>query len=130
MSYFVINKPIKVSESILSYIHNDEYKAGGTVDFNGDLISFETGYLVSLRAPSLVSEKQFLSMHLIWSFLLAGERAKVLSENLYIGYWKNEGKYHIDFTYHIEDLFEAIEFGNNQNQIAIWDCKNNLEITL
>tara|TARA_R100001510_G_scaffold3855_1_gene3065 strand:- start:216 stop:614 length:399 start_codon:yes stop_codon:yes gene_type:complete len=47
-----------------------------------------------------------------------------------IGTWIHEGKIYFDVVQHFfnEDL--AIDAGKKRGQVAIWDCKNQKEITL
>lgn len=41
--------------------------------------------------------------------------------NVFLGIWKDNGKIYFDLSEIIEDFQEAIEKGNNRNQLAIFD---------
>jgi hypothetical protein len=47
-----------------------------------------------------------------------------------IGMWFNNGFYYIDANLHFYDLGVAKEAAKLHNQVAIWDIKNNKEITI
>ena len=119
----------KLSFVLISHVNHGEI--GQTFNFDAKLALFIEGYLVSKKAPSLKIElNKFKKMKY-------ADLAKLLS-NLYfkatkydyLGYWVNNGIVYIDLTKNILDLNEAIIFGQNNDQKAIWDCKNNSEITL
>ena len=102
---------------------------GGTFNFDSLPQKFETGYLASYKAPSII-----LSTNSIPSINDLREMVKRLyfkaSSFDFIGFWVNEGKIYIDLTKHIQGKKAAILFGLGQNQIAIWDCKKNVSINL
>lgn len=48
----------------------------------------------------------------------------------FLGFWINEGIWHIDKVRHITTEQEATELAKAYNQLAIWDIAHNKEITL
>tara|TARA_Y100000401_G_C8218543_1_gene172096 strand:+ start:84 stop:467 length:384 start_codon:yes stop_codon:yes gene_type:complete len=47
-----------------------------------------------------------------------------------IGTWWHKGKIYFDVVQHFHDKDLATYAGNKRDEIAIWDCKNQKEITL
>ena len=47
-----------------------------------------------------------------------------------IGTWWNKGQIHFDVVQHFHDKDLAKYAGQNRDEIAIWDCKNQKDITL
>ena len=117
----------KLASKIISYYFAGEQ--GATFNFDSIPQKFETGFLASYKAPSII-----LSEQKIPSINELREMIKKLyfkaSSSDYVGFWVNEGKIYIDLTRHIVSKKSAILFGLSNDQIAIWDCKNNESINL
>jgi len=47
-----------------------------------------------------------------------------------VGTWIHKGKISFDLVQHFHNLDEATQQANQRKEIAIWDCKNQKEITL
>jgi RNAse (barnase) inhibitor barstar len=51
-------------------------------------------------------------------------------ENSFLGGWVHDNKVYLDVSINIPNLEDAIYYGMNNDQDAIWDCANNKEIIL
>lgn len=113
----------------LELLVNDE--TGFTIDFNGEKVSPTKGYFVSNYAPSL--EMPFfekLNEGAIHEFLVRGTISKVLTKDSFIGVWINQDKIYFDYSELIQNKSQAVQFGLNNHQKAIFDCENNKVVYL
>ena len=59
------------------------------------------------------------------------QASKNKTVNKYVlGLWENQGKLYIDVSINYQDLETAKSFGKANEQLAIWDLKNNKEIKI
>jgi hypothetical protein len=109
-------------------------KTGGTFKICGTKVNCINGYFVSLRKGFVIPTEFFLNVkYPIVALSYSLEKLFGLNDNIqfdYIGYWVNNGIVYIDCTIHVRTKKEAIKLGRINNQIAIYDCKNNNEIKL
>ena len=90
--------------------------------------SLKTGYMVSLKDYEVII-KASQATKLFYEI----GRANAIAENIdnsYVGIWIEKELAYIDVSINIKDLDKAIEFGKNNEQLAIYDIENNLVITL
>lgn len=92
----------------------------------------KTGYMVGLHKYGKKTyvprnEKEF---RLTLFNYMTGEVDKQIADRpeLFVGLWVFERVLHIDLCENIQDRHEAIEKGKQENQLAIWDCKEEVEI--
>lgn len=117
----------KIASKIISTYFAGEN--GGTFNFDSIPQNFNQGYLVSYKSPSIIlSEQKIPSIDQLRE-LIKKLYFKASSFD-YIGFWVNEGKIYIDLTRHVQSKKAAILFGLSNDQLAIWDCKNNESINL
>jgi len=90
--------------------------------------TLRTGYMVSLSGY----EKQVKTTRKTKLFFeIAKANAKAQNvKNSYVGIWIENGVAFIDISINIKDLDKAIQFGKNNEQLAIWDVKNETVIYL
>lgn len=129
-STVINNQLLQLSETILNSV-NVLKLDGLTLDFNSNIVRPNKGYFVSLKSPSIkltINQVQSVTKYDLCELL---KHLYFKSTSLdYIGFWLNQDTCFIDISRHIEDLTEAITQGLVNEQIAIWDCSNNKEITL
>lgn len=90
--------------------------------------SLKSGYMVSLEGYE-VKIKATQSTKLMYEIGRANGKAEGI-ENSYVGIWIENGIAYIDVSVNIKDKKKAIEFGNLNKQLAIYDIKNKEVITL
>lgn len=106
----------------------DQNQTGGTLDFDSNLISFDFGFLVSRKAPTFI-----YSCDEIPKDILIHALTKLYTKATkfdFIGFWIDGDKFYLDLSYHIKNKSQAILEGLNNEQVAIWDCKNKKSIYL
>jgi hypothetical protein len=90
--------------------------------------SLKSGYMVSLKGYEIII-KASQETRLFYEIGRANTRAEVLN-NSYVGVWIENGLAYIDVSINIKELNKAITFGKDNEQLAIYDIKNNEVITL
>lgn len=92
-----------------------------------------TGYMVAIAGhekivPNVTNPKQlqyivadYIKEHAI--ILAAG-----LSSDTFIGTWLHQDKLYLDVSKNVTDKETAVRMAIENNQLAIWDCKNKVEI--
>lgn len=94
----------------------------------------KVGYMVAISGheriiESVTNEKQL--QYIIADYLK--DKAIILlsgitDNNKFIGTWVNDGKLYLDVSVNVSDRDEAIALAKAGNQLAIWDCANQIEI--
>jgi hypothetical protein len=109
-------------------------KTGGTFKICGTKVNCINGYFVSLRNGFVIPTEFFLNVkYPIVALSYSLEKLFILNGDDqfdYIGFWVNGGIVYIDCTIHVRTKKEALKIGRLNNQIAIYDCKNNVSINL
>jgi hypothetical protein len=103
-------------------------KKGNTFDFNGNEVSFNTGYFAGIKGFNL--PKVFLintkyPINTLHDYLLSFPIQQSFS---FVGYWIENDILYIDFVEYFDSLDAAKYAGKLYGQKAIFDCKNNTEI--
>jgi len=101
---------------------------GATLTSNGKRATIKKGFIVS-------EEKHGLILGLKEFYKLTDERLNAYIRKAHklgalLGFWVNENKVYIDFNKHISDKAQAIAYGQEQHQLAIWSCANECEIAI
>lgn len=101
---------------------------GATLTSNGKRANIKTGFIVS-------EEKHGLIIGLREFYALTDKRLNALKDKAqklgaFLGFWVNENKVYIDFNKHISDKAQAIAYGKEQKQLAIWSCADMCEIPI
>jgi hypothetical protein len=109
-------------EKIVKAIKNNK---GFNFDRFGNVVEFDSGYMVGgfykcLRLTENTLEKGVIEM-------LGYLHDKYVGV---LGVWKKGGFIYLDISKNITDLEQAKEIGFYQNQVAIYDIKNDKEIIL
>ena len=94
-------------------------------------IDKKTGYMVAMEGKestclSCVFDKKILDLfieeHLKWLTSLNTES--------FLGAWVDNGIVYLDVSFYVENKESAINYGMMENQLAIYDIKNECSITL
>jgi hypothetical protein len=109
-------------------------RIGGTFKVCGTKVNCINGYFVSLKKGFIIPTEFFLNVkYPVVALSYSMEKLFGLNGNSqfdFIGYWVSNGLVYIDCTIHVRTKKEASKLGRLNNQIAVWDCKNNKEIIL
>jgi len=92
------------------------------------------GYFVSLEGHekrfSIIEDEYIFQAYLDRHIDRARHYERTTGVNAYVGLWLNDGEIFFDVSLLIKDYPTALEFGNLNNQLAIFDIANNSVITL
>lgn len=88
-------------------------------------INPETGYIVSLNGHE--SKAFGLNKDMLLHYI-SHKRAH-LSEDIYIGLWKDNDEWYYDLSIKVMDKLIAEKIAVINNQKAYWDCANKTAIT-
>ena len=101
---------------------------GATLDYNYNNFNSDKGFMVSIKGQEVKVNKNNIE-----EIKKEIEKKKEFIENkkgLYIGLWLDSDIMYIDVSIHIIDYLEALEIARNNEQLAIYDLKNNDSIYL
>ena len=101
---------------------------GATLDYNYNNFNSDKGFMVSIKGQEVKVNKNNIE-----EIKKEIEKKKEFIENkkgLYIGLWLDSDIMYIDVSIHIIDYLEALEIARNNDQLAIYDLKNNDSIYL
>ena len=106
-------------------LYNEILKNGGlTLDKNFNKIDKKTGFMVSVygfeRKLDQFTYKDIKAV--------VNEYKSLLKGCLYLGFWIDEGNLYIDISKWFRDKSEALKFGKQNKQIAIYNLKTNESI--
>ena len=106
-------------------LYNEILKNGGlTLDKNFNKIDKRTGFMVSIygfeRKLDQFTYKDIKAV--------VNEYKSLLKGCLYLGFWIDEGNLYIDISKWFRDKSEALKFGKQNKQIAIYNLKTNESI--
>lgn len=112
------------NKKIMEIIENK----GATLDYNLNNFNSDKGFMVSIKGQEVKTDKNNIE-----EIKKEIEKKKEFIENkkgLYIGLWLDSDIMYIDISIHIIDYMEALEVARNNDQLAIYDLKNNDSIYL
>ena len=101
---------------------------GSTLDVNYNNFNASTGYMVSLFGYEVK-----IDINNIEAIKKELENKKEIAQKIngaYIGLWVENDLLYIDISKHIIDYNEALETARNNEQLAVYDLKNNVSIYL
>lgn len=101
---------------------------GATLDYNYNNFNASIGYMVSLRG-----QEKKVNKNNIEEIKKEIEKKRDFikdKKGLYIGLWVDNDIMFIDVSTHIIDYLEALEIARNNEQLAIYDLKNDKSIYL
>ena len=87
------------------------------------------GYMVALYSTEIQISVSALNTHMFNRLCDMFERWS-LDNQCNWGIWSNDGKLYFDLSVNVSDLNEALKFGQQNQQLAIWDCKSSRCISL
>lgn len=100
-------------------------------------VNYSKGYTVSVGIQRVVNLEFdefgliFKEFEKLTSHLLQATGEIIASDyKLTLGFWINDNKLYIDINKIYDNLDEALKVAKNNKQLAIYDNKNNKEITL
>lgn len=107
---------------------NEIIKNGGaTLDVNFNDFNVSTGYMVSLYSYEVkidINDIEAIKKE------IENKKEEAKKRNAYIGLWVENGLVYLDISKHIIDYNEALETARNNEQMAIYDLKNDKSIYL
>jgi hypothetical protein len=91
----------------------------------------DSGYAVSLPGfeYSVQSWTKRSNEALVFAYV-DKYRAKLAQPGHYLGSWVHDGRLYLDITRVIPELAQAIKLGREGNQLAIYDIRNERELSL
>ena len=101
---------------------------GATLDYNYNDFKSDRGYMVSIKGQEVKVNKndiKGIKREIDKKREFIGNK-----KGLYIGLWLDSDIMYIDVSIHIIDYLEALEIARNNEQLAIYDLKNNDSIYL
>ena len=107
--------------------------AGGTFNFDGEIVSFPDGYAVSVAGFETVTQLEGMSAR---NFVnLANDLVKKVDgladpSTHFIGAWVDGGNLYIDLSVHIQDKDAALVKASKADQLAIWDFATSESVTV
>lgn len=93
---------------------------GATLHKDGKQANFKKGYQVSIKDLHIIKARQ---KNKIKNIIL--KELKRIKNGEFLGVWLDNKKCYIDKSKHFDDLNKAINTGKANNQISIYDFKNN-----
>ena len=106
-------------------LYDEILKNGGlTLDKNFNKIDKKTGFMVSIEG----FERKLDRFTYEDVKAVVDEYKSLLKGTLYLGFWIDEGILYIDISKWFRDKSEALKFGKQNKQIAIFDLKNSESI--
>lgn len=127
--------------NLISFTKQAFSQGGGSFNlFNGTINPIE-GYMVAMEGaeqkvninPRLKDEHKIKELtNIVFRYISGIDIFDKWYSNpdAHLGIWRNEGLWVLDISENIKELNTATELGRQRKQIAIWDCKNNVEIKL
>lgn len=109
-------------------IENIICKGGATLNRDLQPIDTKEGYMVSYFETEKTFDLNGIDYKEISNLIL--KRKADLKDNEYLGFWVDGGKLYIDISINILDLEQAKQVGIANNQLAIYDLKNNTSIKI
>jgi len=104
-------------------------KSDCTVNPQGNKVSFDSGYLVSLYGGFILPIGRAANRNEI-RFWVNKNYLIVRNKGLYFGRWTDNDQVYFDVSVHVETVNEAEALAKSSYQIAIWDCVANDAILL
>ena len=109
-------------------IENIICKGGATLDRDLQPIDTQEGYMVSYFETEKTFNIDKIDYKEIGNIIL--ERQADLKDNEYLGFWVDGGILYIDISILINDFKQAKQVGIDNNQLAIYDLKNDSSIKI
>lgn len=103
-------------------------QGGATLDRDLQPIDTQEGYMVSYFETEKTFDLNGIDYKEISNLIL--KRQADLKDNEYLGFWVYQGKLYIDISILINNLKQAKQVGINNNQLSIYDLKNNKSIEI
>ena len=124
-----LKKKAALSGQVINEILNNiENKVNVTYNFSNCNLSGSDNYAVSIF-PYREKIVDLVDFDTIEGYLIDNEELLADPSNSF-GAWSHDGKVYLDVVATTSDKEKAIELGKSNNQLAIWDLKNNQEIPL
>jgi hypothetical protein len=109
---------------------------GASYNLHSGILNPSTGFMVATQSNEQIYDVPTTTSDLynyVVDYLIAKKmwwKVQQNPDNIYLGFWINEGKLYIDLAENIPDRDDAIEAGHYRNQLAIYDCESKQDITL
>ena len=89
---------------------------GATLDKQGNSLSYNSGYQVSVKDLEIIPAYKLTKKHLL-------EVLKTLPVGANLGVWIDNNKAYIDYSVKFNNKRQALAYGKAHNQISIWGWK-------
>lgn len=108
-------------------LYNKMIKNGGlTINRHMEELTHNIGYMVSVYGY----EKKLNNFSFEEVGKVVSEYQKIVKGALYIGFWIDDGVLYIDVSKYIYNKSQALKFGKQNKQIAIFDLEKQESITI
>ncbi len=115
--------------NLKEFIRLTDENNGATYNLVTGEINPKSGYYVALDLNGKTVKYQHPINKVVQNFVL--KNSLILSNiNTYLGSWIEDGKLFLDIVVRVEDRNEAIKFGKENKQKAIYDANNKTVINL
>lgn len=126
-----LSKPKKKAD-LSGQVVNDILKSietvgGTTINLSKGNLSGSNNYAVSIYPERERIIEGPVDFEKIEDFIVSNEDLLNNANNSF-GAWTNQGKVYLDVVVTIPDKIQALELARKNNQLAIWDLRNNQEI--
>jgi len=121
--------------NLINVFNSIQETGGATYNLNTSELNPNTGYIVALVGFERIIERKPITFSGFQDVLLPYLDRKVWDtiggrEDIYLGFWIEQGKLYIDLVERIEDRADAIKEGFKRGQLAIWDASAKEVITI
>ena len=114
-------------EKFTKKLYNKMIKNGGlTINRHMEELTHNIGYMVSVYGY----EKKLNNFSFEEVGKVVSEYQKIVKGALYIGFWIDDGVLYIDISKYIYNKSQALKFGKQNKQIAIFDLEKQESITI
>lgn len=96
---------------------------GATLSSNLDNATIKSGYMVSLNGYEYITTVKELTNDLLKEYKRIAKR-----NGAYVGLWLDSKDLYLDLSVNIQDKRQALKIARDNEQLAIYDCKNEVSI--
>ena len=113
--------------NLLTFIQHVQDNGGGSYNMNTGDMNPKDGYFASMQGHETIVNH--LNEKTLFDFIKANVMS-LTEEDKFIGAWDNDGRIHLDVSVKFDSKEEAIQFGRDNAQIAIYDANEGKDIIL
>ena len=133
LTNYINNLNLKIMSNLINFKNSIINDNGASYNLLTGQFNPDNGYMVSMQDHESITVFNTESVQYeICRYVRA--KAELLmagiSDTNFLGGWLVEGYLYLDISMHELDLNEALRIAKNNNQLAIFDCKNKVSIYL